>query len=66
MEASPRPFLAVIPAYSLPLPSQGGVSARKEETRAAGVQTPATISLVTALIVSVVFSHRRVAALEIN
>lgn len=38
-----RPLLAVVPAYSLPLPGQGGVSKRKEEAKSAGIPTPATV-----------------------
>lgn len=36
-------LLAIVPAYFLPLPGQGGVSKRKKEANSAGVRTPATI-----------------------
>lgn len=37
-------LLAIVPAYFLPLPGQGGVPKRKEEANSAGIRTPASIS----------------------
>lgn len=38
-----RSLLAVVPAHSLPLPSRGGVSKRKEEANSASIPTPAAV-----------------------